>query len=224
MVIDFCGLPGSGKSYYANALSQRFRLNKIRCINLTDRIYFHLLWKVYFRLLKFFFFKTAECRSKRREIKKILVEYLNRPALFNKSTVCYYIDSLLFIQYLHARHKNGAGIYVYDEGVIQQFANMIVNFEIPVATMKCVYETLRDDVRTIFFESTVKRSFELMKKRNRHACSLDELTDDQTKDFLHSYYNALVVLNEHFKLKCIKCDESTEMILNDVESFIQNKS
>lgn len=224
MVVDFCGLPGSGKSFYANAFSQRCRSNRITCVNLTDRIYFHLLWKIYFRLLKFFFFKTAKCRKKRSKMKNILAEYLNRPALFNNGTVCYYIDSLLFIQYLHAKYKNKTRIYIYDEGVTQQFANMIVNFEIPIATVKCVYEMLQDDAKTIFFESTVNRSFELMRKRNRHACSIDELTENQTKDFLLSYNNALIVLNENFELKCIKCGKSTEEILNDLESCIQNKS
>ena len=224
MIIDFCGLPGSGKSFYANAFSQRCLSNKIICINLTDRIYFHLLWKIYFRVLKFFFFKTTKCRRKKSEMKNILAEYLNRSALFNKSTVRYYIDSLLFIRYLHAKYKNKTHIYIYDEGVIQQFATMIANFKIPIATIKCVYETLQDDVKTIFFESTINRSFELMRKRNRHVCSIDELTENQAKDFLLSYNKALVVLNECFELKNIKCDKSMEAILDDIDSFVRNKS
>ena len=188
MIVEFFGIPGSGKTFLANKIVAETNNKKYQIVNLIDKSRTSIFYKIMFRVLFFFAKREKQYCSNVKKIQSTLSAYQTVPAKYNKVFIDRYVNKIAFYLYLYERLEKKGKIYLFDEGIYQQVVNMMVNYGVSQKDALCVIKIVSENFfRRVFFECDIETSFLSMKKRNRHVCFIDDLNEEDLKVFLSQY-------------------------------------
>lgn len=216
MVIEFIGIPGSGKTHFCKYLLRTLNLPESRDIVEASRTV--CKYKILFKLLQ------LECRNKRfykelkAVLKKLLKPYAEAIAEFNTVDIYSYIDSLIFYCFLTDKLQAKKELYLLDEGILQQIINMYVNFDISEETINEIIDVLSLYIHSAYIRCTLEISKRSIKERNRHVCYIDEIHGEKLNRFLAKYMIGCEIVGKVAKSYILNRDELLE---NNVDHLIK---
>lgn len=190
MVVEFFGVPGAGKTYLANKAAKKFRGEGKKCENVTDKsrteFFFKLRFKISSALIRF----SGGYKRKLVYLKKLTEEYREIPAKYNDCFIIDYLKAIALMDCLYAKYGKKKGIYIFDEGICQQAANMIVNYGVTPEIAGKAIESCENSGDKIYLETDLDTALSSVKERNRRVCFIDNLEGDTLRGFLISYTEA----------------------------------
>ena len=201
MIIEFLGLPGVGKSYLGKQIEKELSYRDIKCISVVERSRTSLIWKLLSKCLHIGISRMPKYIRLRNELADLAYPYTSARPKYNDNyvRVANYIEQIAFLDYVYAKLQSSKNIYIYDEGIAQQFANMIVNFEVDIETIQSMILLLGKKPKTVYMTYSVDKIKESITLRNRHVCYIDELKDGELNKFLISYQKACNMVSCVFK-------------------------
>lgn len=208
MVVDFYGIPGSGKTYTSYNIVNYLKLNKLKSINILDKSRYNLAYKLFFKTWRVLLKRSDEFKKIKSEIIIILGNISGiKPQYSDSDLDCYVIK--LAIQILeYNRFSKRNTIYIYDEGLFQIVATMAINFSL---SKKKIHE-LADYIVAIhnislYIDVPVQIAFDSFRKRDRHDCYIDEFADEKLLEFLKK--------NEDICNEIVRYAKSSKISRND---------
>lgn len=201
MIIEFMGLPGVGKSYLGKQIEKELSYRGIKCISVVERSRTSLIWKFLSKCLHIGVSRMPKYRRLRNELVDLAYPYASARARYNENTVriANYIEQIAFLDYVYTKQHSSKNVYIYDEGIAQQFVNMIVNFGVDIEIIQSMILLLGKYPKMVYMTYSVKKIKESIAIRNRHVCYIDELKDGELNKFLISYQEACNLVSCIFK-------------------------
>lgn len=218
MVIEFYGMPGSGKTTFANEIVKKKPCN-ISWINVVHKSRTSIGYKVYIKLMEMVAVNDKDYKKNNDKILDIVRDYRDVPAKFNEGYIDSYVKVIAFNLWLYKRMYSKQKIYIFDEGIVQQIINMCVNYDLDTVTAEKLVNYLSCGQESrIFYETSVECTEKSIMKRNRHVCFIDELTGQELREFLDKYNEKCHLLYRLTNSKKINRDE----MVKDKEDVIFN--
>lgn len=222
MIIEFMGLPGSGKTYLCNALVQNLQEDEIRAVNLVDRFRTDFKYKIAHHIAMLGAKVHPVFFRMRREMRSILKNYLTKKAAYSTADIYRYVDQLLEYCFLYYFLKNRKKVYIFDEGIYQQMATMMTNFEVSRSDIEKLLVIIVEHVRIqcVAYEATVEQALWSIQERNRHTCFIDELSGAALLDFLETYQHSCMELGQKPEILHIKRENPLSENLENIKTFM----
>ncbi len=220
MIIEFVGLPGSGKSYYADILKQHFKSRKIKTININDIS----RTKFYGKAIRIFLYKIVNLHPKLRFYKhklKALFEGFTPENLYNiYPSIDKCLNTISVFIYLYNKLFALKDVYLFDEGVFHYIVKMSSNFNLDE---KKVIELINEIIPLLDKENIVVYNYISqqnckieLKKRDRHVCLFDELKGSDLDSIIKKYYEICNIISDNTNIVKVDRYESDKEKINKV--------
>lgn len=173
MIIEYFGLPGSGKTFemskdYDACSSSKFNLTKL---------YFSFYGKFY---RKFIFFINIFNKKSKKIYETIKNIYLNNNYIENNQKRKFFAD-LTFKLYFYNRFKNKT-VFI-DEGVVQSI--VFFDKKMENKTLKKILDLIDTDIKFVYIDLDIYKCIKNIQSRNRHICEFDEIKGDKLREVLN---------------------------------------
>jgi hypothetical protein len=185
MIIEYLGLPGSGKSYQASILKQKLGKEEKKFLDISRYSNMPIFLK--------FFYKFADlivllCPNYR----KLYHKYLENcdgalTPLFVPLTLDYCIRDILLAHFLHKVFANSNKTIIIDEGGLHRITFLATNFNISIERIMSIYESEKQASYTIMVDTSIDRALDNITLRNRHTCLMDELPPHILLKYLNTF-------------------------------------
>lgn len=221
MVIEFMGIPGSGKSFLGNSLSETLNKKKIKSINILDKSRHEIKYKILFKIWHLAAYKSKIYAKTYKIIKKEFSDYQNIKAGYNVCSINDYIDVIAFYVFLYEKLKDKKKIYIFDEGIFQQLSTIYVNYNLTYESLDSVLKYVEKYIpKTIYMRTDVDVAIASIKKRNRHVCYIDELEGEELRTFLNKYIKISERFVEKKGIYIINRSDSSDANVKKVYNYI----
>lgn len=191
MIIELYGNPGAGKTYIINTLKCTQRTEKLRKNSVIRS-----------SLLAAAKWCTTVMPSSlkiKKQIKLLLMTENNKP-IYNQVSVNRYINKILLLAFSY-KYLSKKRI-VMDEGLIHRIISMSINYGISTDTTFKIIDLFQKyliNLKIFYLSVSVDECFRSVKERDRHRCGIDELTDEQLRDFISDYEVYCNIVCERYK-------------------------
>ncbi|MBQ3543813.1 MAG: hypothetical protein IJA34_02310 [Lachnospiraceae bacterium] len=189
MVIEFYGMPGSGKTTFANDFAKK-KYGDVSLINITDKSRTSFWYKVYFKILRTLVKKNKEYLKYRDELIDIVREYRSISAKYNENNVFIddYVMEMAYDIWTYKKLYEKKKIYIFDEGIVQQIINMCVNYDVDIKTVEKLVDYIKKGKEyRCYYTNSIESTINSIEQRNRHVCFIDELKGKELEDYLNKY-------------------------------------
>lgn len=189
MMIEFYGIPGSGKSFYANQYKQKLSEEGKAYIDLSR----HSGMSIWLK----FFYKIADCvvcvlPKYRKEFKHLQEACIgcSKEPVYLPLSLKYCIEDIVLSLFLYDIFRRVKCIVINDEGLLQRIATFAVNYNVDLCKLLFACDIKRRNIDNVFINLPVSAAFDNIKKRNRHVCPMDELSENTLIAYLHAFDDA----------------------------------
>lgn len=173
MIVECFGLPGSGKTYFANEKSDEyFNFMKFR---------YSLIGKIWFKIYSWILKWTRSYKY----IESKIIDIINKNKLIILSSrTKEYIHMYCFISIIYDKYSKKEKKVIFDEGKIQILVSLFYenNWDINIAIHEIF--SCNNTSKYVYINTGVRKSFENIKVRNRKICEIDYLDDDSIRNLL----------------------------------------
>lgn len=205
MIIDLCGLPASGKSFFSREFCKVYKeKNEIvfHDFILFDRNSF--IGKVWHTLAYSFIRKS----NKYKKLINLLTEFAKgKPKLNADHSLSFFAQRIIFlkINYLLAK-KLHFNMFV-NEGISQSLVVLAVEFSLSNEQfLNLVVSIIPESIDCFVYGISIKDCISEFKKRNRHITFIDELEGEQLLDFLNNFKKYLDMLQNNKRFTILRRD------------------
>lgn len=179
MILELFGSPGSGKTYAINQIHPgAIKEQK----NIVDSMLEPLK-----RIIK----NCLALTPYAFKIRHIIYDSLSNVSLSSPKYKPVRINDFIWnISMLGAVYKYSKGNIFMDEGIVHRTISMSINYGINRATCCTIIKNLSfviENVRVLFLDVPIDICMKSIEDRNRHMCSIDELSGDELFHFLKAY-------------------------------------
>lgn len=222
MIIEINGLPGSGKSFFAEKIYKKYKRKIIYVSALEKNSWFRILTRV-----------LSDCLfvllSKKSAVKYLDYKYCAKRSEFGTGIdIRSYLKRLLFLKFLYKLNAKSNRVIILDEGIVQVVCAIYAEYSIQKSEVVLLFNDMptdQDGVISIIYQCGIEKAIESIHLRNRHVCGIDMLNDDELRkmfekyiDIIHIYcdrnYNHLILDRKNaFEVNCAKiCREMEKTI------------
>ncbi len=217
MVVEFMGMPGSGKTFISNALVLSLKQDSVKAINIIDKSRYNFFYKGLFKILKLMGPRRKVYREFALRLKRILNKRLDKMAKFNNCCIDTYINSIVFYCFLYDLFYHKRRLYIFDEGILQQLVNIMVNFNPSEEEINEILELFKGyHIPVIYLRVEIDDVLNSIKSRDRHDCYIDELEGEELINFLIKYQNDCERLCD--KMGCVLIDRNID--IRNLKKFV----
>lgn len=204
MIIEFIGLPGSGKSYFAKQLEDKLDLENIKCKNITEFSRNTIVGKIIKKTL----YKTININLNIKKYRDCIENVLDNKNnlksvyhMYNSYRNC--TNALAILIYLYNKLGNSKKIYIFDEGLMHWIVKMGADFELNENIVQSIIEIVKKllinkNNLVIYNQIEIEDCKKSLLNRNRHVCAFDELKSEDLDNILEQYYKMCKII----KRKC----------------------
>lgn len=215
MVVELFGLPGSGKSYIATNLINELKAKDIKAVNMTEYMNntfegkmkkWLLLCGIQFGILE---------KKTREEIINMLPQNETWVSKFGIYESASYSINMMVLNLLVQKMKRDDVVYIYDEGAVHSIVKMMADFELDNSVTKKLTEYVIETISSrggivVYNMATIETCLQSIKKRNRHVCTFDELSEKKLNKILNNYkvycdeianYSSVMQINRNCRMK-----------------------
>ncbi|MDE5947155.1 MAG: hypothetical protein K2G63_07625 [Oscillospiraceae bacterium] len=188
MIIEMTGLPGAGKTYLGNAFVELMKSKNIAAVNWVNMRRTSIVYKAMCKAIRCFTHIIPSCIEYRKNLRNILKNHLSATAIYSKASISTYIDNIVEYTSLYKKYQYKKKILVFDEGIIQQLVNIIVNFSLSETEKKELFLAIKSEMFScVYLKIGINEAIESIISRNRHVCTIDELRGEELNQFLIKY-------------------------------------
>lgn len=186
MIVEYFGIPGSGKTFQANIY--RLSLDKQRTPYLDiSRHKGMALWlKGLYKLADAATYIIPKYRSLSRKLQNTCDTCLKAPKYLSLS-MAYCVRDIVLSSLLHDVFDNWKRVIINDEGMLQRVATLAVLYNADVKGVLSVCWLGKKSIQNVMVDISVDEAFQNIRGRNRHACEMDELDDDMLYSYLKAF-------------------------------------
>lgn len=184
MIIEYLGIPGSGKTFFANQYKFDLRSSGVKYIDLS-RCKASPIWlKVFYKFAERSFAFVPKYRRIRKQLLALSKKKdCNREPQYLPFSLNYCIDRILLCVLLQDMFGSGKKIAINDEGLLQWIVFLNLQYKVSLRDI-IKYVPLSKDCRTKFIICSVETALDNIKRRNRHDCPMDEMSHNLLKKYL----------------------------------------
>lgn len=224
MILHFYGIPGAGKTSFVNKIIKSNK-ESLKIYNITDLTRNNFFYKL---IYKFLFFSFSIFYKKHRKyigIKKILSDYQVCKPKYSDADIDYYIKTIIFQLYLSNFFSKFKNIFVFDEGIPQQIANLGVNFSLTDDDTINILNYIDSQYRllTIYYFCEIDVSVSSIKNRNRHVTKIDYLEGEDLISFLNKYKHYTDLLYKTMESQFCSRKSSIGENLQSITSYLEKR-
>lgn len=192
MLVEFMGLPGSGKTTFANELGNHAQpLLGSDLLNLTQLSRSRFSWRLRAHVLRKAFPLIPSASDIRRKCIRILDKPLDLPARYGGDQLSGYVNDLSVRMWLHHRLDAVEKAYCLDEGVSQSMVILRVNYDISETSLGGLYNQICDSAfRPFWYRADPRVAEASMIARDRHVCYIDELRGSELTEYVSRFNDA----------------------------------
>lgn len=194
MYIEYLGIPGCGKTFWKDKYLEQLRADGGALLDVSRQKVMPLWLKVFYKLAESFLLQLPRYKNETREYEEVCKGYRKEPKYLPFS-LAYCIKDIVLASFLHDIF-GGKNIYVNDEGQLQRVVFLVVQYGVPLDALLPIYMKYRGDVKTIYVKTEVETAIANIRRRNRHVCPMDELTDNELKVYEQECYDCCVQLEK----------------------------
>lgn len=197
MVVEYFGIPGSGKTYKANQYKSQLKDTRIKYVDISRHSGMPLWLKVFYKLADFTICIVPKYRELIREISAIDSRREPRFLMLSKDYCIKDIVLSIFLQDLFIRCKKEA---LNDEGILQRIATFSVLYSVDINALLDSCKHNITGVRHVFVDISIEDAYRNIRFRNRHVCQMDEMSDDILMGYLEAFnlaFNAVQRWTSH---------------------------
>lgn len=204
MIVEYLGIPGSGKTFFANQYKFDLRSSGVKYIDLS-RCKASPVWlKVFYKFAE----RSFVFIPKYRRIKKQLLalskkEGCNREPQYLPFSLNYCIDRILLCVLLQDMFGSGEKIAINDEGLLQWIVFLNLQYKVPLRDIM-KYVPLSKDCYTKFIICSIETALDNIKRRNRHDCPMDEMPEPFLRKYLDFFLQDCLQLEKFLDARTIE--------------------
>lgn len=187
MYIEYLGIPGCGKTFWKDKYLEQLRADGGALLDVSRQKVMPLWLKVFYKLAESFLLQLPRYKNETREYEEVCKGCRKEPKYLPFS-LAYCIKDIVLASFLHDIF-GGKKIYVNDEGQLQRVVFLVVQYGVPLDALLPIYMKYRGDVKTIYVKTEVETAIANIRRRNRHVCPMDELTDNELKVYEQECYD-----------------------------------
>ena len=175
MVVEFYGLPGSGKSSVAEPVVKKLREKGFRVLTYTD---LNSSYNNGFGLV-----------LKNLNLTFLLLQlFLREKMIINKRRVSY-IKLILQTSNFY-KNSSGADYVIMEQGILQNVISLYYDHEIrDTGTLKKIFQTVRNEMLPVVTEIDCEEAFKRMLTREKEPGRLDGLDGEKQRKVYQIYEN-----------------------------------
>jgi len=181
MYIEYLGIPGCGKTYWKNKYLEQLKMEGKPYLDVSRQKVMLLWLKVFYKFAERFLLKMPRYKKEILEYKDACIGCSHEPKYLPFS-LDYCIKDIVLASLLHDIFA-GKKHYVNDEGQLQRVVFLVVQYGVLLENLLPIYLKHRGDVKTIYMKTEVDKAFANIRKRNRHVCPMDELSNAELKAY-----------------------------------------
>ncbi len=190
MIIEYLGMPGSGKTFRLNQYKQKIVDKGVPFLDVSRYSGMSILAKLFYKIADLLILVIPKYRLKMKHYKEgcttIPFDSNKEAAFLNTSFDCCIKDIVLAI-FIHDVFKKSNWIVLNDEGLLHRITMVIVLYGVDLNRIMEVYHREKHHVETIFVDTSVENAFLNIRNRNRHVCGFDEMDDEMLYGYLNLY-------------------------------------
>ena len=203
MYIEYLGIPGCGKTFWKDKFIEGLRKESISFLDLSRQKRMPLWLKVFYKLAEAVILQLPKYKRLTREYREVCKNCTSSPKYLPFS-LTYCIKDIVLASFLHDIFR-GERIYINDEGQLQRVVFLAVQYDVPLENLMQLYLKYRGNVKTIYVQTSMETSMSNIRKRNRHVCPMDELTEEALLEYETAFLNGcekvVKVMNNNFVVK-----------------------
>lgn len=212
MVIECIGLPGSGKTFLFDKLSEELKEREVEYVNVSERCMNSILWKIGKKLARALIFLSGDARRYRDGMRKLIRGREKTESSFGIfKDPEYTIRSAALLIYLYQRMMESHKIYLFDEGLVHTLVKFCADHKVSSRTftrMAAMTERrLSGDRIVVLNEISQQACLESIQQRNRHICEFDELSAEQLTEILSEYDRLNELYRERYSVLTVKRED-----------------
>src|SRR5574344_1971974 len=170
MLVEFFGIPGSGKTYQASLYKARLQKQGAAYFDLSRKKETSIFLKIFYKILD----KTLRYWPSYKRMYLSLQDIYKKGGLENPKylpfSVDYCVNRILQSLFLWKVCGKSAKIFFNDEGLFQWIAFFVVQYAVPLEKIIEALKLSNHNVQVQFVDVFEEKAFLNIKKRDRHVC------------------------------------------------------
>lgn len=195
MIVEFYGAPGAGKTYLASQVIDSCAKDGKTAINVVELGRSSVRYKAVNKVVRPMLNIIPRYASLEKKLMEIVKAYVDVKAKYNDEGIDGFVDNIVYYSFWYQRYETKDGLYIFDEGIVHQYLNMIANYGVTVDEVLRIHQIVPFLPQQVYVECSEDVNLTSFKGRNRHVCYIDELEGEELSDCLHAYQNACVMVN-----------------------------
>lgn len=202
MIVEYFGIPGSGKTYRANLFKEKLKREGIKYIDISRYRSMPIWLKVFYKLADYAIVILPKYRKQIAEYSEICKSCTDEPA-FVPFSLRYCIKDIVLYSLVNEVFCHFGKTVVNDEGQLHRALSLVVQYGCSLAQVLDIYLSHRHDGIVRYVRTSAESAYKNIKKRNRKVCPMDEMNDK--------------ILMEYTKIFEKVCEEAADKYLNNIE-------
>ncbi len=188
MIVEYFGIPGSGKTFQTNLYKQQLSREGKKYIDISRYIGTPLWLKALYKIADYAILVLPKYRKQIAEYKEVCKNCPKEPA-FVPFSLNYCIQDIVLYSFIYDIFNKFERFVVNDEGQLHRVISLIVQFNPPFEEIMSIYQNNFHGEKCSYIRTSVETAFSNIKKRNRNICPMDEMDDQSLKAYMLTFYN-----------------------------------
>lgn len=188
MVIEFLGIPGSGKTYYANELKKSLK-SKGSVLGDFSRCHSSpFIIKLINIVLDKLQLIIPKYRKIRKKIRKLCRDKKNTTPKYLPFSQAYCINRILAALFLRELFDKTEIQIINDEGLLQWVCFLCVQYDISLDAILDILPPFNRNTLIYYVDTSINQAIENIKMRNRHDCEMDFMDERMLKNYIEEFF------------------------------------
>lgn len=189
MIVEYFGIPGSGKTFQAKLFKEKLRRDGIKYIDISRHSGMPLWLKFFYKLADYFIMILPKYRKQIAEYREVCKNCPKEPA-FVPFSLDYCIMDIVLYSLVNDVFSHSRNTVVNDEGQLHRILFLVVQYGCSLNRVMDIYFSHKHDETVRYVKTSVETAFQNIKIRNRKVCPMDEMDDKLLIEYVKTFEKA----------------------------------